>query len=136
MSSSSDSSYSTYDKIYELLNFEFFEMIDECVTFLEDYFEITDLKTKSQFSYNLLGKIGEDNAYILFNISERFSKIDNSLKLSLSFFYSVYCVNVEYTVQKCLKVFHGMRKGVKRIFLMAERLLRLGMIFSARSSSA
>ena len=86
-------------------------MIDKCVTLLEDYFEITDLKTKSQFSYTLLGKVDEDNASILFNINERCSNFDNSLKLSLSFFYSVYCVNVEYTVQKCLKVFHGMRKG-------------------------
>ena len=111
-------------------------MIDICVTLLEDYFEIIDLKTKSQFSYVLPGRVDEDNASILFNINERYSKFDNSLKLSLSFFYSVYCVNVEYTVQKCLKVLHGMRKGLKRILLMVERLLCLGLISSARSCSA
>ena len=106
-------------------------MIDKCVTLLKDYFfETTNLKSMSEFSYNLLEKVYDNNASIQANIKERCPKFDNSLKVSLSFFHFVYCVNVEYTVRNWL-----IRKGVKRTLFMVERLLRVGLISSARSCS-
>ena len=89
---------------------------------------IGDLETLSQFSSVLFGEVNEENSSVLNNNKEVYPKAENSFKYQLNFFHSTYCVNYEYTVQKDLKVILVIRKKIKRIFLMVDRLLRLGLI--------
>ena len=107
-----------------------------CVTKSKDSFESTDLKTISQLSHTLLGRVDEENASALNSIIERYPELDDSLKLQLNFFHSTYGMNGELTVQKCLEVFRGMKKEVRKIFPMVERLLRLVLTSPASSCSA
>ena len=95
LASSSDSPYSTCDKIHELYNFVVFVKIEICVTRCQDFFSIKRYKKKSQLSYTLLGNVDEISASILDNIKEMYPKLGNSLKLQLRLFHSTHRVNDE-----------------------------------------